>query len=549
MGNQTNAFGQFSIQLNYSNPPTPYAYDGLRTLEIFATDASGTKGNIATFQFTLITHPPTAPGVPLLEATSDSGYSNSDDYTNDTAPFFDVPLPAPVEPGATLSEVVLYRKAASDPGRVVGVDYLQVGTAIIPAGYTKATLPVQDSSGTLANGQYTYAAEVIDLAGNISALSADSAVVTIDTIPPLAPSAPILDPASDSGTKGDGITNVTNPYFDVTTAEIAPTRTILLRGTTANGSNAVPVNTIIGTSTSQKIQDITSGGVPDGTYYYFAEQIDLAGNKGPLSPGTMVQILTKIPGGTVAPTINVYPSDLSGGAGSNVTNVQDPRFYGTTPPAPANGQPLYLDIVELSHTINGTTTFVTSPPYVYTGAAPTSGNYLVPSMGLTLPTGVTTETFVLLAEIRDLAGNTDPSSTLTLTITTAAPTIVPSLQIYGPDAYPGLASGAVVTGGAISVLRRPRLVGVTNPNTTVSIVSTANPSVVLATTTSTGSGYYTAQLPNNLSDGTITLEAYATNAAGNKTGYSKPFTLTITSVKGDYFGDGYANLGVYTTPG
>jgi large repetitive protein len=546
-GNETNAFGQFSIQLNYSNPSVPFAFDGLRTLQIFATDASGTKGNIATFQFTLVTRPPAAPGVPMLEAASDSGFSQSDNYTNDTAPFLDVPIPAPIEPGATLSEVILFRKPASDPNRVVGVDYIQVGQAIITTG-NPATLPVQDVSGTLTNGQYTYAAEVIDLAGNVGPLSADSAVITIDTVAPLAPSAPILDPTSDSGTKGDGITNNNNPVFDVTTAEIAPTRTVLLRGTKSDGSNAVAVNTIIGTSTSQKIMDPTLGGVPDGTYFYFAEQIDLAGNKGPLSPGTQVQILTKIPGGTIAPTINVFPADLSGGPGSNVTNKQNPRFFGTAPPAPPTGQPLFLDVLVTSFTIGGMTTIPTTPITVFTGPDPTSGNYLVQSSGLTLAPNVSTETFTLITQVRDLAGNTDPSKTLTLTITTAAPTITPSLQLYGPDAYPSLSATAVLTGGGSTVLRRPRLVGVTDPNDTVSIVEPSNPTVILATTRSGSNGFYVAQLPNNLSDGTITLAAFSTNAAGNSTPLSKPFTLTVTSVKGDYNGDGIADLGVYTPP-
>ena len=61
--NQTDVFGKFSVSGNYPTAPAnnPFLYDGLRTIAVFATDASGTKGNVVSFQITNNLPTPAAP--------------------------------------------------------------------------------------------------------------------------------------------------------------------------------------------------------------------------------------------------------------------------------------------------------------------------------------------------------------------------------------------------------------------------------------------------------------------------------------------------------
>ena len=78
--NWTNAFGDFSIPINAG----AFTTNGLKTVELYATDDAGSVGNKITLQFTLnvanIT-PPTAPVTPTLElapydVTGAPGYTN-----------------------------------------------------------------------------------------------------------------------------------------------------------------------------------------------------------------------------------------------------------------------------------------------------------------------------------------------------------------------------------------------------------------------------------------------------------------------------------------
>ena len=117
--------------------------------------------------------------------------------------------------------------------------------------------------------------------------------VTIDHTAPLAPSAPVLEPASDTS-KGFGHTTKNNnpspsnaPVFDVTGVE-PNASVILFRAPVVGGvvGTFVQVNVLTATAGGTvAIADINSGKgkIPDGTYVYQAQQVDLAGNAGPLT--------------------------------------------------------------------------------------------------------------------------------------------------------------------------------------------------------------------------------------------------------------------------
>src|SRR5260370_5659621 len=98
--------------------------------------------------------------------------------------------------------------------------------------------------------------------------------VIYDTAQPPTPSAPVLDPASDTGIKGDNITSNTKPFLDVTTTvagfEVNSSLSLLRDGTVVAQT---PYNV---TSGVVKIQD--PGPVPFGTHVYKTFLTDLAGN-------------------------------------------------------------------------------------------------------------------------------------------------------------------------------------------------------------------------------------------------------------------------------
>src|SRR5262249_24704206 len=74
---QTNTAGRFAVQVLAGKLTT----DGIKTIGVQATSLSGTKGNMATFQFTLDTTPPAAPTPLQLQAVSDTGLQNNDQIT------------------------------------------------------------------------------------------------------------------------------------------------------------------------------------------------------------------------------------------------------------------------------------------------------------------------------------------------------------------------------------------------------------------------------------------------------------------------------------
>src|SRR5205823_7609150 len=108
--------------------------------------------------------------------------------------------------------------------------------------------------------------------------------VTIDTVAPPVPGTPVLDPASDTGTKGDNITSDNTPTFNGT----GPASTLidLLANNTPFGS---------GTSTAAGQWTITASALPNGTYLFTSRSRDIAGNISNRSPGVNVTIKDALP--------------------------------------------------------------------------------------------------------------------------------------------------------------------------------------------------------------------------------------------------------------
>ena len=164
------------------------------------------------------------------------------------------------------------------------------------------TVPVSD-------GTHVYQVFLTDLAGNKSPLSNSLTV----SIAPNAPSAPVLAMASESGTPGSNVTNITtNLVFTVATAAAGNTVT-LFRAPASAPTNTTQVGTIVGPGS---ITD--PGPLLPGSYIYTAVQTDQSNIVSRPSAPLDVTIVTA----ATAPTrVRLDPSSTSGTPGSNVTNV------------------------------------------------------------------------------------------------------------------------------------------------------------------------------------------------------------------------------------
>ena len=269
----TDASGRFSVPISADLP------DGVRRIGVQATDQTGAKGNIATFQFTLDTTAPAKPNAPDLQPASDTGPSNTDDITSDTTPTFDVSV---IENTAT---VELYRD-----GTLVN--------RLLDVAPVAGVLAIGDPGVGLLDGPHLYTVKQYDAAGNVGPLSA-ALTVLIDTGPPTAPSTPDLEPGDDTGIlNSDNNTSVNaNLHFDVSGVENRA-KLELLR-------NGVVVATIadVGTPVGGAVTILDPGPLADGTYTYAVRQTDLAGNVGPLSAVLSVTVDTTAPAAPAAPDL------------------------------------------------------------------------------------------------------------------------------------------------------------------------------------------------------------------------------------------------------
>src|ERR1051326_676262 len=200
--------------------------------------------------------PPRRPPLPGLIAASDSGQSSTDNITKITTPTFT----GTAEPNST---VELFRNSTISLGKT---------TASSTGAWTIASTP-------LSSGTYSITVKATDIAGNLS-IASPALAVTIDTIARVAPSAPDLTAASDTGTSNtDNITSVSKPTF-VGTGEVGAIMEILANGT------------VVGTSTVDVTGNwmVTTGTLAPATYTITARATDFAGNIGAVSPGLSVTI-------------------------------------------------------------------------------------------------------------------------------------------------------------------------------------------------------------------------------------------------------------------
>ena len=226
--------------------------DGAYPLRAVAIDqAANRSAASSTFSLTILTKPPTAPGVPSLATADDSGVVG-DGKTNVRTPGF------AVSAGAGLTVGLL------SAGNVV------LGSATIATGgvYSITVAP------GLGDGTYLVRAVATDAAGNTSAASAATTLV-IATALPAKLANPTLASADDTGILGDAMTTVRRPRISGT-------------ATPGNRVDWIAADGSVVASTTASAQDGSyllqaPNAVANGTITVQVRQTDPVGNIGPLS--------------------------------------------------------------------------------------------------------------------------------------------------------------------------------------------------------------------------------------------------------------------------
>jgi hypothetical protein len=302
---------------------------------------------------------------------------------------------------------------------------------------------------------------------------------------PAVPPAPTLQLAlaSDSGAKGDDLTNVNTPTLigtgvpgDKVTITL-PTGEILQTTVGANGQySATPTHPL-----------------PDGVNNITVTETSSYGVVSPATSLTLTIDTTPPPAtGALTPTA---PND-TGVLGDNITSNQDPAISGITEKGAA-----------VSVVIDGTT---------YTTTASTTDG----SWSITATTPLADGSHTPVITTTDLAGNTTTANGTPFTIDhtpPAAPT--GALTPIAPND-----TGAL--GDNLTSTTTPTVSGITEPGDAVSVVING----VTYTTTAAANGSYTIADTVPLADGSYTPIITVTDAAGNSTtANGTPFTIDHTA--------------------
>ncbi|MDI1261439.1 Ig-like domain-containing protein, partial [Aquabacterium sp.] len=240
------------------------------------SDAAGNQSAVVSDHAVIATDDILAPKVTIGEDANDDGYINKVELNGNID--VSVALPATAKAGDSL--LVSANGAAQTPIVLTQAD-IDKGSVSVPG----ITNPGEGSTLTVT-------AQVKDVAGNLGATGTDSAV--IDTTPPSVLTAQ-LDPASDSGTKGDGITNDATPTISGTGDPGAQIKV------TMPGTGEVLTTTVLpnGTWTVTPTQDIPNGTTGQAQ----VTETDAAGNT--TQTTVPLNIDTGVPNNGAAPTVTI----------------------------------------------------------------------------------------------------------------------------------------------------------------------------------------------------------------------------------------------------
>ena len=263
--------------------------EGEHTLTAISTDIAGNISAKSQPLVIVIDKTPPLPPIEIkLTATTDSGISNSDNITNNSAP--------------TITGI-------SEPGTLI---QLFNNNQIIGSTTTNAEGIWEINLSPLTDGTYSFTAKGIDIAGNISTTS-NPITLIIDTTKPETPTGLKLTPETDSGiSNNDNITN---------------NQTKIITGTGEAGSliQLFNNNQLLGNATVNPDGnwEISIETLNEGLYNFTALATDTAGNVSQQATPVIITIDTTAP--DVANNLQVTPDTDTGISNSDrITNNLHP---------------------------------------------------------------------------------------------------------------------------------------------------------------------------------------------------------------------------------
>ncbi len=453
IGSGTVSSGAWSV-----SPTTPLSV-GSNVLSATETDVAGNvsvpSGGLTV---TLDTTIPPAPTGLALTSASDTGVPH-DDLTNTNTPVV-------TGSGAVNGDTItLYDGGTS------------VGSEVVSGGQWSVT------ASALSDGGHALTAKETEVAGNVS-LASTALNVTIDTVPPAPPTSVSLDPASDSGVAGDGITDDTVPTIDGHGSANGDGIALY------DGANLLGAATVTGGAWSVALTNPLN----DGPHNLTARESDPAGNVSPASTPFVLTIETNPPPTPGTPGL-ALASD-SGVPGDGITNHTLPVITGSSTGS------------------NGDTVAVYNGSTLLGSGTVQSGAWTV-SAGSPLAEGV----HHLTAKETNAAGvASSQSPAFTLTIDTTAPAAPTGLTLAA-------SSDTGTQGDLITSITTPVISGIGTSGDTVALYD--GNQLVGAATIAGGAWSITT---STLSSGGHVLHATETDVAGNVSTPSGTLGVTIDIV-------------------